>query len=82
VDALDARQRPAVPSLNSYSEGVITADDGSVVVYIGPQPPTGQEHNWIRTLPDLGWFPLLRLYGPQQPWIDTTWKPDDLEPVG
>jgi hypothetical protein len=30
---------------------------------------------------DTGWFPLIRLYGPLEPWIDRTWKPDDLEAV-
>ena len=70
----------AVPSLNSYFEGVTIADDGSVDVYIGPEPPPSQEHNWIRTLPELGWFPLLRIYGPLEPWIDASWKPGDLEP--
>jgi hypothetical protein len=71
----------AFPSLNSYAEGVTIADDGSVDVYIGPEPPVGREHNWIRTLPDTGWFPLLRLYGPLEPWIDASWRPGDLEPV-
>ena len=69
------------PSLNTYSSGVTTADDGSVDVYIGPQPPPGQEHNWIRTLPDTGWFPMIRLYGPLETWIDKTWQPSDLTPI-
>ena len=70
----------AFPSLNSYFEGVTIADDGSVDVYIGPEPPPSQEHNRIRTLPELGWCPLLRIYGPLEPWIDASWKPGDLEP--
>lgn len=69
------------PSLNSYSPGVETDDDGGVTVYIGPAAPAGKEANWIRTLPDIGWFPLIRLYGPLEPWIDESWKPDDLEPL-
>ena len=23
-------------------------------------------------------FPIIRLYGPVEPWIDASWKPDDL----
>jgi hypothetical protein len=71
----------AHPSINSYSPGVELNDDGGVDVYIGPQPPPGKEHNWIRTLPDIPWFPIIRLYGPLEPWIDHTWKPDDLTPL-
>ena len=71
----------AVPSLNSYSPGVAADPDGGVTLYVGPAPPAGQEANWIRTLPDTGWFPILRRYGPLAPWIDGTWKPGDLEPL-
>jgi hypothetical protein len=69
------------PSLNSYSKGVESDADGGVTVYIGPEAPEGKEGNWIRTLPDVGWFPLLRFYGPLEPWIDRSWKPDDVEAV-
>lgn len=69
------------PALNTYSKDIDTDADGGVDIYIGAQAPAGQEHNWIRTLPDTGWFPLLRLYGPLEPWIEETWKADDLQPV-
>jgi hypothetical protein len=59
---------------------VQTDADGGVTLYTGPQPPADKE-NWIRTLPNLGWFPMIRQYGPLEPWIDGSWKPDDLEPV-
>lgn len=42
---------------------------------------SGKQSNWIRTLPDTGWFPILRLYGPLESWIDGSWKPGDLEEV-
>ena len=32
-------------------------------------------------MPDIGWFPIIRLYGPLEPWIDGTWKPDDLTAI-
>ena len=66
----------AFPSRNSYAEGLRTNDDGSIDIYIGPEPPEGYEDNWIRTLPDTGWFPLLRLYGPTEAWFDHSWKPE------
>jgi hypothetical protein len=69
------------PSLNSFSQGLQPDADGGVPVYLGPDPPEGKEGNWIRTLPDVGWFPMLRLYGPLEPWIERSWKPDDLEEV-
>lgn len=69
------------PSLNSYSDGVQLDDDGGVTVYIGPEPPDGQEANWIRTMPETGWFPILRIYGPLEEWIDGSWRPSDLEPM-
>ena len=69
----------AHPSINSYSPGVQLDADGGVTLYIGPSAPAGMESNWIRTLPEIGWFPLIRLYGPLEPWIEKTWKPDDLD---
>jgi hypothetical protein len=69
------------PSKNSYAQGLRTNDDGSIDLYLGPQPPIGLENNWIRTLPGTGWFPVFRLYGPTEPWLEKRWKPGDLEPI-
>jgi len=66
------------PSLNTYSPDIELNDDDGVDVYFGPEPPAGKDGNWIRTLPDVPWFPMLRLYGPLEPWIDRSWMPDDL----
>jgi hypothetical protein len=44
--------------------------DGSVDVSIGPTAPAGKESNWIPTPKGTPWFPLLRFYGPLEPWID------------
>jgi len=43
--------------------------------------PPGQKKNWIRTLPDRGWFPLVRFYGPLEPFFDRSWKLNDVEKV-
>jgi hypothetical protein len=66
-------------SRSSQTPGLQKNGDGSVDIYFGPKAPAGKEANWIRTLPDTGWFPMIRLYGPLDPWINGSWKPDDLE---
>jgi hypothetical protein len=54
--------------------------DGSTVLYLGPKAPEGKRGNWLRTVPDKGFFVILRLYGPLEAAIDGAWKPADLEP--
>ncbi|MFF0497994.1 DUF1214 domain-containing protein [Nocardia aobensis] len=66
------------PSLMSLSGTVRTESDGSIVLWFGPTAPDGRESNWIQTLPGKSWFPILRLYGPLQPWFDTDWKPGEI----
>jgi hypothetical protein len=53
-------------------------NDGSVDLYFGPEIPSGQEANWVKTVPGKGWFFLFRLYGPEEAYFKRTWKPDDL----
>ncbi len=67
------------PSINQMDRPVVNAD-GSVDLYFGPTSP-GAGKNWIATVPDKGFFALLRLYGPSQPFFDQTWKPDDVVKV-
>ena len=40
---------------------------------------TGKESNWIQTAPGKGWFAILRLYSPLEPWFDKTWRPGGIE---
>ncbi len=54
--------------------------DGSVDLYFGPEAPAGKPpKNWIKTLPNKGWFTYFRLYGPTQPYFDKTWVLPDIE---
>jgi hypothetical protein len=69
------------PSLGSQNEGLKKNADGSYDIYFAPKPPEGEEHNWLETVPGKSWFPILRMYGPLQPWIDKTWRPSDIELV-
>jgi hypothetical protein len=68
------------PSLGSHNAGVQRNSDGSYDVYFGPRTPAGKEGNWIQTVPGRGWFTILRLYGPLEPWFDKTWRPGEIEP--
>jgi len=52
-------------------------EDGSVDIYFAPQAPPGMETNWIPTGEDF--FLLFRLYGPDKPLFDKTWKLGDVE---
>jgi hypothetical protein len=67
------------PSKNGARDQVAENDDGSIDLYFGPEPPAGHESNWIQTVPGKGWFTLLRLYGPLEPWFDQTWRPGEIE---
>jgi hypothetical protein len=66
-----------LPSINSMDQPTQNAD-GSTDIYFGPEKPA-DAHNWIATVPGRGFFVIIRLYGPDQPYFDETWKPDDLE---
>ncbi|MGA9394402.1 MAG: hypothetical protein WCA83_02825 [Azonexus sp.] len=35
--------------------------------------------NWVQTIPGKGWFMILRLYGPLEPWFDKSWRPGEVE---
>ena len=55
--------------------------DGSTDIYIGPTAPAGKAGNWIQTVPGKGFFAILRLYNPLQPFFDKTWQPSEIEPT-
>ncbi len=65
------------PSLNTMDRPTTNAD-GSTDVYFGPTSP-GEGKNWLRTLPDQGFFVILRLYGPTKAFFEKRWQPSDIE---
>jgi hypothetical protein len=69
------------PSKNNKRDKLITNADGSVDLYFGPTAPAGKEANWMQTVPKKGWFGVIRLYGPLDPWFDKTWRPGEIELV-
>jgi hypothetical protein len=50
-------------------------------LYFGPTAPEGHEGQWIKTVPGRGWFAYFRIYGPEQPAFDGSWRPGDFEVV-
>jgi hypothetical protein len=69
------------PSRNNKRDNLDTNPDGSVDLYFGPEAPAGKENNWTQTVSGKGWFAVLRLYGPLEPWFDKTWRPGDIEAI-
>jgi hypothetical protein len=69
------------PSVSSQNKDLKVNADGSVDVYFGPKAPAGEEHNWVETIPGKGWFMILRLYGPLEPYWNQTWRPGEIEPL-
>jgi len=68
-------------SLASITSGVQKNADGSVDVFFGPRAPAGKEANWVPTDPARKFELLFRLYGPEKPLFDKTWKLPDAEVV-
>lgn len=69
------------PSKNSRRDVLQANPDGSVDLCFGPTSPDGREANWTQTVPGKGWFAVLRLYGPLEPWFDKSWQPGEVEPL-
>jgi hypothetical protein len=69
------------PSKNNTRDDLIYNKDGSLDLYFGPKAPRGKEKNWIQTVPGKGWFAILRLYSPTEPWYNGIWRPGEIELV-
>jgi len=80
---LDTPQRYPRAGSQSYPSPAAEADaDGSTTVYFGPTQPAGVKRgNWIQTTPGKGWFTILRLYSPLEPFFAKTWRPSEIELV-
>jgi hypothetical protein len=80
---LDTPQRYPRAGSQSYPSPAAEADaDGSTTVYFGPTHPAGVKRgNWIQTMPGKGWFTLLRLYSPLEPFFTKEWRLSEIELV-
>jgi hypothetical protein len=78
---LDTPQRyPRAGSQTYPSPAAEAASDGSTMVYFGPKQPAGVARgNWVQTTPGKGWFTILRLYSPLEPFFTKAWQPSEIE---
>ena len=65
----------------SQSGAVRANADGTTTIWFGPEPPPGEESNWVPTVRGKGWFTILRLYGPLDAWFDKAWRPGEIEAI-
>ncbi|WP_409560167.1 DUF1254 domain-containing protein [Hyphomicrobium sp. MC8b] len=80
---LETPQRYPRAGSQSYPSPAAEPDaDGSTTVYFSPaQPKDVSRGNWIQTTPGKGWFTILRLYSPLEPFFAKTWRPSEIELV-
>ncbi|MZF85265.1 DUF1254 domain-containing protein [Streptomyces sp. SID5643] len=83
---IDIPQRfPRAGSQAYPTPAAVPGPDGTTTVHFGPDRPDRPdgvpEGNWIQTVPERGWFAVLRFYSPLQPFFDKTWRPGEIEPV-
>ena len=76
-------QSQPYPSISSQQNPAPTTDaDGSIDIYFSNEKPEGvAAQNWVKTLPDQGFFVYMRYYGPLKAFNDKTWVPNDVELV-
>lgn len=56
--------------------------NGSTTIYFSPELPQGVDRgNWIQTTPGKGWFTILRLYSPLEPFFTKQWRAGEIELV-
>ncbi len=73
---------PRAGSQGYPSPAAEAASDGSTTVYMAPKQPAGVSRgNWIQTDPAKGWFVILRLYSPLEPFFTKAWRPSEIELV-
>jgi hypothetical protein len=76
------QQYPRAGSQSYPSPAAEPSADSSTTVYFSPRQPAGvQRGNWIQTMPGKGWFVILRLYSPLEPFFTKAWRPSEIELV-
>lgn len=77
---LDTPQRyPRAGSQSYPSPAAEKSADGSTTIYFAPSQPAGVPRgNWIQTMPGKGWFTILRLYSPLEPFFTKQWRPTEI----
>jgi len=77
---LDTPQRYPRAGYQSYPSPAAGPNaDGSTTVYFSPRQPAGVKRgNWFQAMPGKGWFVILRLYSPLEPFFTKTWRPSEI----
>ena len=76
--SIRARGHAALRSLFELKDAPAGKD---VELRFGPTEPVTERSQWIKTIPGKGWFVYFRIYGPEAPAFDGSWKPGDFEKV-
>ena len=64
------------------TKAAIADSNGATTVYFGPSKPANAKGgNWIQTMPNKGWFTILRLYSPLEAFFTKKWRPSEIEVV-
>jgi hypothetical protein len=73
---------PRAGSQTYPTPAAVANPDGTTTIYFGPSNPTdAKAGNWIQTMPNKGWFTILRLYSPLGPFFTKQWRPSEIEIV-
>jgi len=73
---------PRAGSQTYPTPAAVANADGSTTVYFGPsKPAAAKEGNWIQTMPGKGWWTILRLYSPKEPFFTKEWRLSEVELV-
>jgi hypothetical protein len=73
---------PRAGSQSFPSPAAVPAKNGSTTIWFSPEQPEGVARgNWIQTDPKKGFFTILRLYSPLEPFFTKKWRPTDIERV-
>jgi hypothetical protein len=75
-EILTGQSKAALRSLFELSDA---SDRGTIDLFFGPTPPDADDTRWIKTNAGKGWFSYFRIYGPDGPAFDGSWKPGDFE---
>ncbi|AZQ60896.1 DUF1254 domain-containing protein [Flammeovirga pectinis] len=64
--------------IDSQKENIKSNKDGSYTLWFGPKAPKGKLENWIQTIPNNGFYTILRINNPTDRWFNKSWIPGDL----
>jgi hypothetical protein len=72
---------PRAGSQSYPTPAAVANPDGSTTVHFAPEQPAGiADGNCVQTAPGKGFFAILRLTSPHQPFFDRIWRVGEVEP--